>query len=70
MGMTINIMKINLFILINYSPAVEKLDNGLDGRLFKLNEDIFTVKLIKINFSTFYGHAYLIIEIRFRIRDS
>jgi hypothetical protein len=43
-------MKINLFILTKYFPAVEKLDNGLNGRLFKLNEDIFTAKLIKINF--------------------
>jgi hypothetical protein len=68
--MTINVMKINFLILINYPPAVEKLDNGLDGNSFKLNEDIFIVELIKINFSTFYSHTYLIIEIRFKIRDS
>jgi uncharacterized protein YkvS len=68
--MIINIIKINFFILANYPPAVEKLNNGLDGRLFKLNENIFIVKLIKINFFTFYGYTYLIIEVRFKIRDS
>jgi hypothetical protein len=70
MGIIIDIMKVNLFILINYLSAVEKLDNGLDGRLFKLNENISIAELIKINFSTPYGHAYLIIEVRLKIGDS
>jgi hypothetical protein len=70
MGTIINIMKINLFISINYFPAVKKLNNGLDGRLFKLSEDIFIVKLIKIKFSTLYSYAYLIIKVRFKIGDS
>jgi hypothetical protein len=62
-------IKVNPFILINYSPAVEKLNNGLNGRSFKLNENIFTAKLIKINFSTPYNYIYLIIEVRLKIRD-
>jgi uncharacterized protein YkvS len=62
-------MKINSLISVNHSFAVEKLDNGLDGRLFKLNENIFIVKLIKINFFTPYSHIYLMIEIRFKIRE-
>jgi hypothetical protein len=70
MKMIINIIKINPFISVNYSPAVEKLNNGLDGRSFKLNEDIFTVELIKINFSTLYNYTYLMIEIKFKIRNS
>jgi hypothetical protein len=49
-GMTINMIRINFFISANHSPAVEKLNNGLNGRLLKLNEDIFTAELIKINF--------------------
>jgi hypothetical protein len=63
-------IKVNSLILTNHPPAVEKLNNGLDERLFKLNENISTVKLIKINFFTSHGHAYLIIEIRFKIGDS
>jgi hypothetical protein len=63
-------IRINSFILINYSPAVKRLNNGLNERLSKLSENIFTAKLIKINFSTPYDHAYLIIEIKFKIRDS
>jgi hypothetical protein len=63
----INMIRINSFISVNYLPAVEKLDNGLDGRLFKLNEDMPTVELIKINFSTSYSYIYLIIEVRFKI---
>jgi hypothetical protein len=68
--MTINIIKINLFISVNHSPAVEKLNNGLNGRSFKLSENIFIAELIIINFLTFHDHIYLIIEIRFKIRDS
>jgi hypothetical protein len=68
--MTISVIKINPFISINYPPAVKKLDNGLNEYLFKLNEDISTTKLIKINFSTLYGYIYLMIEIRFKIGDS
>jgi hypothetical protein len=63
-------IKINLFILINHPPVVKKLNNGLNERLFKLSEDISIVRLIKINFSTFYNYTYLIIEIKFKIRDS
>jgi hypothetical protein len=44
--MIVNMIKINHFILANHPPAVEKLNNGLDGRLSKLNEDIFTAELI------------------------
>jgi hypothetical protein len=68
--MTINIMRINFFISANHSSAVKKLDNGLDEYLFKLSESIFTVKFIKKNFSTFHDYIYLIIEVRFKIRDS
>jgi hypothetical protein len=68
-GIIINMMKVNLLILINYFPVVEKLDNGLNGRPFKLNGDIFIAKLIKINFSTSYSHIYLMIEVRFKIRE-
>jgi hypothetical protein len=60
-------IKINPFILINYPPAVEKLNNGLNGRSFKLNENIFIAELIKINFFTPYNYVYLIIKIRFKI---
>jgi hypothetical protein len=60
-------MKVNFFISVNYSPAVEKLNNGLNGRSFKLNEDISIAELIKINFSTLYNYIYLIIEVRFKI---
>jgi hypothetical protein len=49
---------------------IEKLDNGLNRRLFKLNENIFIAKLIKINFSTPYNYAYLMIEIKFKIENS
>jgi hypothetical protein len=69
MGTIINIIRINFFISINYSLAVEKLDNGLDGRLFKLSENISIVKLIKTNFSTPHGYIYLIIEVRFKIEE-
>jgi hypothetical protein len=62
-------IKINSFILVNHSLAVEELDNGLDGRLFKLNGNIFIVRLIKINFSTPYNYAYLIIEVRLKIGE-
>jgi hypothetical protein len=62
-------MKVNPFISINYSPAVKKLDNGLGERLFKLNENIFVAELIIINFSTSYSYIYLMIEVRFKIRD-
>jgi hypothetical protein len=62
-------MKINFLILINHSLAFEKLDNGLDGRPFKLNENILTAKLIKINFSTPHNHIYLIIKIKFKIGE-
>jgi hypothetical protein len=68
--MIINIIKINPFISTNYLPAVEKLDNELNGRSSKLNENIFTAKLIKINFSTPYNYVYLIIEVKFKIEDS
>jgi hypothetical protein len=67
MGIIINILKVNLLILTNHPPAVKELDNGLDGRLFKLNENIFIAKLIKINLFTFYGHTYLIIKVKFKI---
>jgi hypothetical protein len=63
-------IKINLFILTNYFSAVEELDNGLNERSFKLNENIFIVKLIKINFSTFHDYIYLIIKIKIKIEDS
>jgi hypothetical protein len=62
-------IRINFLILINYPPAVKELDNGLNEYLFKLNGDISTVKLIKINFSTSYNHIYLIIKIKFKIRE-
>jgi hypothetical protein len=62
-------MKINLFILVNHPPAVKKLNNGLNGNSFKLNENIFIAELIKINFSTSYSHIYLMIEVRFKIED-
>jgi hypothetical protein len=39
----------------------------LNGRSFKLNEDISIAELIKINFSTLYNYIYLIIEVRFKI---
>jgi hypothetical protein len=68
MEITINIIKINPLISANHSPAFKKLNNGLNGRLFKLNENIFTAKLIKTNFFTSYGHPYLMIEVRFKIR--
>jgi hypothetical protein len=62
-------MRVNFLILINYSLAVEKLDNGLDGRSFKLNGNISIVKLIKINFSISYNYIYLMIEVRFKIGE-
>jgi hypothetical protein len=65
-GTIISIIRINLFISVNYFPAVEKLNNGLDGRSFKLNENIFTAELIKINFSRL-SHTYLMIEVRLKI---
>jgi hypothetical protein len=63
MGITINMIRINPLILINYSPAVEKLNN-------ELNENISIAELIKINFFTPHSHAYLMIEIRFKIENS
>jgi hypothetical protein len=63
-------IKINPFISINYPPAVDELNNGLDGNPPKLSESIFTVELIKINFSTPYGYIYLMIEMRFKIGNS
>jgi hypothetical protein len=68
-GTTINIIRINLLILINYSLAVKKLDNGLNERLFKLNGNISTAKLIKINFSTPHDYIYLIIEIGSKLKN-
>jgi hypothetical protein len=68
-GTTIDIMRINFLILINHPLAVEELDNGLDGRPFKLNESIFIAELIKINFSTPYSYIYLMIEVRFKIGE-
>jgi hypothetical protein len=68
-GTIIDIIKINSFILINYLSPVKKLGNGLNGRLFKLSEDIFIVGLIKINFFTPYNYIYLIIKIRFKIGE-
>jgi hypothetical protein len=68
--MIINMMRVNPFISVNYSSAVEKQNNGLNGYLFKLNENIFTAKLIKINFFTSYNYIYLIIEVRFKIGNS
>jgi hypothetical protein len=62
-------MRINFFILINYSPVVEKLDNELNERLFKLSEGISIAKLIKINFSTPHNYIYLIIEVRLKIEE-
>jgi hypothetical protein len=62
-------MRINFLISTNHPLAVEELDNGLNGRLFKLNGNIFTVKLIKINLSTPHNYIYLIIEVRFKIRE-
>jgi hypothetical protein len=67
--MIINIIRINFFISTNHLPAVEKLDNGLDGRLFKLSGNIFIAALIKINLFTPYNYAYLIIEVRFKIEE-
>jgi hypothetical protein len=69
MGTIINIIKINSLISINHPLAVEELDNGLNEYLSKLNENILTAELIKINFSTPYNHIYLIIEIRFKIKE-
>jgi hypothetical protein len=69
-GTIINMIRINFFILTNHSPAVEKQNNGLNGRPFKLSENIFIAGLIKINLFTSYGHAYLIIEVRFKIGNS
>jgi hypothetical protein len=69
MGTIINIIKINFFILINYFPAVEKLNNGLNEYSSKLNGDMFTTELIKINFFTPHDHIYLMIEIKFKIRE-
>jgi hypothetical protein len=60
-------MRINSLISVNYSFAVEELDNGLNGRLFKLNENMSIAELIKINFSTPHSHTYLIIEVRLKI---
>jgi hypothetical protein len=61
--------KIHSFISINYPPAVEKLDNELNGYLFKLNEDISIAKLIKINLFISYSYIYLMIKVRFKIGD-
>jgi hypothetical protein len=65
----INIIRINSFILVNYSLTVEKLDNGLNGRPPKLNGNILTAGLIKTNFSTPYNYTYLMIEVRFKIGE-
>jgi hypothetical protein len=67
MGITINIIKINSFIPANHPLAVKKLNNGLNGRPFKLNENISIAELIKTNFSTPHNYIYLIIEIKFKI---
>jgi hypothetical protein len=66
--MIINIIRVNFFISANYLPAVEKLNNGLNGRPFKLNENISTAKLIKINFSTFHNYIYLVIKLDSRLK--
>jgi hypothetical protein len=63
-------MRIILFISANHFPAVEKLNNGLNERSSKLNENIFIVKLIKINLFTSHDYIYLMIEIKFKIEDS
>jgi hypothetical protein len=65
----IKIIKVNSFISANHSPVVEELGNGLDGYSFKLSGNISTAGLIKINLSTPYGHTYLIIEVRLKIRE-
>jgi hypothetical protein len=69
MGTIINMIKINFLILANYSFAVEKLDNGLDGRLFKLSGNILIAELIKINFFTPHNYIYLMIEVRLKIEE-
>jgi hypothetical protein len=70
MKIIIDIIRINSFILTNHSPAVEKLNNGLDERLFKLNKNIPTAELIKINLFIYYSHVYLIIEVKLKIGNS
>jgi hypothetical protein len=67
MKIIIDIIRINPLISINHFFAVEKQNNGLNGRPFKLSESILIIGLIKINLSTPYNYAYLIIEIRFKI---
>jgi hypothetical protein len=62
-------IKINFFISANHLLAVEELDNRLNGRPFKLNENIFIAELIKINLFTPYNHIYLMIEIKFKIKE-
>jgi hypothetical protein len=69
MGTIINIIRINFLISANHFLAVEKLGNGLNGYSSKLNENIFIVRLIKINFFTPYNYAYLIIEVRLKIGE-
>jgi hypothetical protein len=62
-------MKISFLILINHFLAVKELNNGLNGRLFKLSGNIFTAELIKINFFTSHNYTYLIIEVKFKIGE-
>jgi hypothetical protein len=69
MGTIINIIKIDFFISINYSFAVEELDNGLNEYPFQLNGNIPTAELIKTNFSTPHNYIYLIIKVRFKIGE-
>jgi hypothetical protein len=69
MGTTINMMRINSFILINHLLAAEELDNGLNGRPSKLSENMLTAELTKINFFTPHDHIYLMIEVRFKIEE-
>jgi hypothetical protein len=70
MGIIINMIKINLLISANHPPAVKKMNNGLNGRPFKLSGNILIVKLIKINLFTSHSRAYLMIEVRFEIGNS
>jgi hypothetical protein len=66
MGTIINMIRINFLISANYLLVVEKLNNGLNGRLFKLSGSMPIVELIKINLFTSYNHIYLMIEVKFK----
>jgi hypothetical protein len=69
MGIIIDIIKINFFILANHFSAVKELNNELNRRLYNLNENVFTAEIIKINLSTFYDYIYLMIEVKLKIKD-